>query len=264
MAWIGKMAGALLGYAVARWPGAAVGLLLGHQFDRGIGMRPAAVSGAAAADRQRVFFETTFLVMGHLAKVDGRVTELEIGAARVVMQRMRLDERQTRLAMELFNAGKRPDWPVQQQIERLRQYCGRHPELLRLFLEVQVDLVLAKGAVSPAERELLGRIADVLGVNRVVLTHLETMLRWRRGQAAGGTAAPSRETKLTEAYATLGVDARASDREVKTAYRRLMNQHHPDKQAARGLPESMREIAAERTREIRAAYDLVKQVRGMR
>ena len=62
----------------------------------------------------------------------------------------------------------------------------------------------------------------------------------------------------------LGVESTVSDREVKTAYRRLMIQHHPDKQAARGLPDSMLEIAKERTSEIRAAYDAVKAHRGFR
>ena len=70
--------------------------------------------------------------------------------------------------------------------------------------------------------------------------------------------------RWSEAYGVLGVAPTASDRDVKTAYRRLMNQHHPDKQAARGLPDSMMEIAKERTSEIRAAYEVVKSHRGFR
>jgi DnaJ like chaperone protein len=37
-----------------------------------------------------------------------------------------------------------------------------------------------------------------------------------------------------------------------------MSRNHPDKLAARGLPESMRQIAEERSREINTAYDLIK------
>jgi len=36
-----------------------------------------------------------------------------------------------------------------------------------------------------------------------------------------------------------------------------MSKHHPDKLAAHGMPESMRSVAEERTREIRRAYDLI-------
>lgn len=264
MAWIGKVTGGLLGYAAARLFGAVVGVILGHQFDRGMtGPAPGREARRAApGERQRVFFETTFLVMGHLAKVDGRVSEAEIGAARAVMQRMRLDERQTRLAMALFNAGKQAGFPVEQQVERLGRYCAGQPELLRTFLEIQLDLALVKGAVSPAERDLLGRVADRLRISRLALVQLEALMRARR--AAGPDPAQARQAALEDAYAVLGVARTASDREVKTAYRRLMNQHHPDKQAARGLPESMLEMAKERTREILAAYESIKAERGLK
>jgi DnaJ like chaperone protein len=265
MAWIGKVAGGVIGFVMAKFPGALVGVILGHQFDRGMVKGPVRTRrrSASAAERQHVFFETTFLVMGHLAKTDGRVSETEIGAAREVMRRMRLDENGTRLAMQLFNAGKQPEFSVDAQVARLRRYCASHPQLLRTFLEIQLDLALAKGAMNPAERELLTRIAAGVGVSRIELAHLEALLRARRrfGEKPAGIA---RETALEHAYRVLGVEPTASDGDVKTAYRRLMNQHHPDKQVARGLPDAMLEIAKERTSEIRAAYEAVKAHRGMR
>jgi DnaJ like chaperone protein len=265
MAWIGKVVGGVIGFAVAKFPGALVGAILGHQFDRGMVRGPVRTRrrSASAAERQHVFFETTFLVMGHLAKTDGRVSEAEIGAAREVMRRMRLDENRTRLAMQLFNAGKQPDFSVDAQVERLRRYCASHPQLLRTFLEIQLDLALAKGTMQPAERELLTRIAAAVGVSRIELAHLEALLRARR-RLSEKPAGAARETALENAYRVLGVEPTASDGDVKTAYRRLMNQHHPDKQVARGLPDAMLEIAKERTSEIRAAYEAVKAHRGMR
>lgn len=268
MAWIGKLAGGVLGYLAARLPGAAVGVILGHQFDRGL--RGRAPPPSNAAERQRVFFEATFAIMGHLAKADGRVSEAEITAARGVMQRMRLDERQRQLAIQFFNAGKDPSYPLDAQVARLRRHCGSEPQLLRLFLEIQVEMALIGDEISAAERLLLGRVAAGLGFGALALAQIEALLRLRRGQGeaggragAGGAHATPRDT-LAQAYEVLGVQPSASDREVKTAYRRLMNQYHPDKQAAHGLPESMREIAEERTREIRAAYEAVRELRGFR
>jgi DnaJ like chaperone protein len=43
-----------------------------------------------------------------------------------------------------------------------------------------------------------------------------------------------------------------------------MNQNHPDKLVAKGLPESMMKIAEEKTRQIRAAYELLREARGMK
>jgi DnaJ like chaperone protein len=268
MNWIGKLAGALLGYIATRSVlGALIGAVLGHQFDRGMAAprqrrRSGRPGHAPSVDRQRLFFESTFLVMGHLTKLDGRVSEAEIDAARDVMRRMHLGERETRLAMDLFGAGKRADFPVDEQVERLRRHCGSHPELLQTFLEIQVDVALAKGEISPPERELLSRIAARLGMNRLSLARIEALLRARRF-GAGAQAAPS-TASLGDAYRILGVDPQASDAEVKKAYRRLMNQHHPDKQMARGLPESMLELAKERTGEIRAAYERIREHRGFR
>jgi DnaJ like chaperone protein len=86
-----------------------------------------------------------------------------------------------------------------------------------------------------------------------------------RAGAAGPSArgAPPSRDRLEDAYAALGVAADATPAEIKRAYRKLISQNHPDKLAARGLPESMRAVAEERSREINAAYDLVKDARGM-
>ena len=63
--------------------------------------------------------------------------------------------------------------------------------------------------------------------------------------------------------AVLGVDASTSDVEVKKAYRRLLSQHHPDKLVSKGLPDEMMKVAAQKTHEIKQAYELIKQERGL-
>ncbi len=266
MSWIGKLGGGIVGFLAGGPVGAAVGMLLGHQFDRGLGGagRPRVVDFGGSADRQRIFFETTFLVMGHLAKADGRVSEEEIRAARSVMHQMRLNPERVRRAIGLFNQGKEPGFEVDAKIDRLASACRFQPQLIRAFLEIQFHVVLSKPSLSAAERTILWRVAGKLGVSRVELAQLEAVLRAQRHFGpSGGRADTSGKQALSEAYRALGVSEDASDKEVKTAYRRLMNQHHPDKLVAKGLPDEMMEIAKERTREIRAAYDLVKQRRGM-
>ena len=62
-------------------------------------------------------------------------------------------------------------------------------------------------------------------------------------------------------YETLGVDRQASQPELKKAYRRQMNQHHPDKLVSRGMPEEMVKMATEKTQEIKAAYELIVEER---
>src|SRR5580704_14785700 len=92
MKWIGKAAGGVLGGLVLGPIGALLGVLVGHQFDEQqhepLGHEPPPEDLAAIGER---FFRATFRIMGYLAKSDGRVTELEIAAARGVMEELRLN-----------------------------------------------------------------------------------------------------------------------------------------------------------------------------
>lgn len=71
------------------------------------------------------------------------------------------------------------------------------------------------------------------------------------------------EDPLAEAYRVLGLSRTATDAEIKQHYRRLMNQHHPDKMLARGVPSSQLPAAQKRTQAIRAAYDQIRAQREL-
>jgi len=263
--WYGKIVGGILGLIVGGPFGAFIGVLIGHQFDRGLSL--GGWSGGAQyshAARQQAFFETTFWVMGALAKADGRVSEEEIQAARSVMHQMRLRPEDVQRAIELFNAGKQPGANVERQVDEFRRACGGHAQLVQTFLEVQFEIVLAKGSVTSDERAMLWKVARALGVSRAQLAQLEAVLLAQRHFRGRAPNRPQSGLPISDAYKALGIESTATDKEVKTAYRRLMNQHHPDKLVAKGMPESMREGAKERTREIRAAYELIKERRGFK
>jgi DnaJ like chaperone protein len=122
--------------------------------------------------------------------------------------------------------------------------------------------IAADGKVDPAEHRMLVRVALRLGLDEHDVAQLEALLR-AGATGPSGPGAPAPTDRLADAYAALGVSAASSPAEIKRAYRRLISQNHPDKLAARGLPESMRAVAEERSREINAAYDLIKNARGI-
>ena len=43
-----------------------------------------------------------------------------------------------------------------------------------------------------------------------------------------------------------------------------MSEHHPDKLAAKGVPEEMIRMATDKTAEISKAYDMIKDSRGFK
>jgi len=211
---------------------------------------------------QSGFLDSTFAVMGALSKADGVVTRDEIKAAQQIFEMLRLSPEQREQAKDAFNRGKAPGFDLDAEVDRLRGAAGfgRGP-LLRLFLQLQCMAVAADGRVHEAEHAMLVRIARRLGLTERDVAQLEALLRAGAAGPGGAGAVPTR-ARLDDAYTALGLTAKASDAEIKRAYRRLMTENHPDKLAAKGLPESMRRVAEERTREINVAYELVKESRG--
>lgn len=259
MKWWGKLIGGASGYLLGGPLGLLVGAVLGHLFDRGmVRMGGAFTSGIEHAYVQRIFFEATFSVMGHLAKSDGRVSEEEIALARQVMARMGLSEKSRLEAIGLFNQGKQADFALDVMMDRLRQACFGRRNLVQMFVEIQLNAAYADGTLNLAERGLLLRICEQLGFTALDFERLDAMIRAELHAAQrGGAKAP-----IEDAYAILSIDPKAGDAEVKRAYRRLMNQHHPDKLVAKGLPAEMMKLAEEKTHEIRAAYERVREERG--
>jgi DnaJ like chaperone protein len=226
---------------------------------------------APVADR---FFCCTFEVMGHVAKADGRVSNQEIQAARAVMADFNLNDAQVAAAIAHFTTGKQTGYDLSHAIMALRSACAGRPDLLRVFLEIQMRAAIAGTDLRGPARPLLTKIAAMLGVGGIEFAHLEAVLRLRhgwagaRGGSGAGSAAGERNdaqsrVRLEQAYEVLEIAATASDEEVAKAYRRQLSRHHPDKLKANGLPESMLEHAKRRTQQIIEAWDLVRERRGL-
>jgi DnaJ like chaperone protein len=256
MAWWGTLLGGALGYMFGGPLGALLGAALGRNFDHGVARQVS--FGPGQQERvQAAFFTATFSVMGHIAKADGQVTHDEIAATETVMSRMQLAPAQRKAAIRLFNEGKAHDFPLDEVLAQFLQECHRRRNLLQVFLEIQIATAMADGKLHAAERRLLFRIGTQLGFDHGSIEQLLHL-------AGQGGATAGRGMSLQEAYAMLGVDSTAGDAEVKKAYRRLMNQHHPDKLIARGLPEEMIQVATEKTQQIKAAYEQIKAARHLR
>lgn len=280
MGWWGTAFGGAVGLAVGGPLGALVGAAIGRGLDRGAA-RVDLFGGATASGRARLkerFFETTFEVMGHLTKADGRVSAPEIAFAESVMDRMELSAALRRAAILCFNQGKAPGFDLMGSLSGLsRAGLGQGP-LLQIFLEVQLGAAHADGEPTAGQREILERIRRALQMPLASYRRLERLILIQKRVPGGFGANPGAGRSggsrsqgasrgraldpLAGAYATLGVEPGASDAEVKQAYRRLMNRHHPDKLASRGMPEEALKLASQKTQEIRRAYEAIARTRA--
>jgi len=251
--------GAVIGAFVGGIPGIIIGGLIGY--GAGVMLQRSVVGGLRVVQSQLI--ESVFAIMGALCKADSVVTRDEINAVEKIFRMFNLQGEQREQAKAAFNRGKQADFDLDAAVDQFALISRGRGPLVQLFLQLQCMAIAADGRIDPAEHAMLVRIARRLGLHEADVSQLEALLR-------AGTAGPSApggrppKDKLADAYTALGVSPGSSPAEIKRAYRRLISQNHPDKLASRGLPESMRAVAEERSREINAAYDLIKEARNIK
>jgi len=275
--WLGKIIGALLGFAVGNVFGLLLGGFIGHLFDQSLSQFRPALSAQERAQAEALFFETVFKLMGYVAKADGRISEEEVAQAEHHMEQMRLHSDNRTAAIAHFKAGAEPDFDLKELATRFNVVADRLPKLRQTILTYVINIALADGRLDPAEEHCLANIAEQMGFSRFAFQHLLAMLRAQASfqhnqhysnyqnqshyQQQGAYQQPSAANELALAYEALGVDEQVSDAVLKKAYRKLMSENHPDKLMGQGVPEEMIKVATERAKNIQTAYDLIKKHR---
>lgn len=261
MFWLGKFLGAIFGFLIGGPFGAVFGLLLGHYFDmsrKGVWfLNP---PPRAHNHTQDVFFRATFTIMGYIAKADGRVSENEIRVATRVMQNMMLTPELRQQAIQYFQMGKHSSFHLDQILSELNNACFHQPNLLNIFLEIQLQAAYADGVLSLKKQRILEHVCYRLGINSSYFFHQQShgyrqQYRQHTDQAY--------VDPLANAYRLLGVTKTTSDVDLKKNYRKLMSQNHPDKLVSKGLPEEMLKVATRKTQEIKEAYETICKARGI-
>ena len=214
---------------------------------------------------QTAFFITTFSAMGRMAKVDGRIHESEINLASKIMEHLKLDTAQKKLAIRLFNDGKQSDFNLDIVLNRFYRHCKHRVSVLQIFIEIQMQTAFADGAMNEKEQTLLQKMCKRLDVSESIFNRIER--RVRKKNLTGQTIPRVKTAKpmsLSKACELLEVSRWASKDDIKKAYRRLMGKYHPDKMIARGAPEDEMEEGTEKVQNIKRAYEIVSKAKKIR
>lgn len=256
--------------------GALLGAAFGHNLDQG-GQKTAEEPDTLGDERVRgVFLASAFQLMGYVAKADGRVSELEIAAARAMMDHLKLNTVQRRAAIDCFTEGKQSSFSADAAIDAFQKACRSRSALTSQLLELLLNIAYADGGPPPVTQTRLAAVAERLGIVRLQFEALHTLFRarhWAQQQSRQTGSDRSHEQRahhrpttavnsLAEAYTVLGLKRDASLDEIKLAYRRLLKRHHPDKLAAKGVSAVELARATEKTRELTAAYERIREARG--
>lgn len=267
----GKLLGGFFGSMLLGPLGLILGLWLGHRFDTAVGGNFNFQDGMLGArsnslEKQRVFFDTAFSVMGHVAKAKGHVTQTDIQVASAYMDQMHLHGEARTQAQKMFTDGKQADFALVEVLQNFVSVMHGERNVLQMFLTIQVQVAFSDGQIEPAEQTLLYTISETLGFSRFELDRLIQMFEGQRHFHQGGQGGQqfSQAEAEADAYKVLGIEESATDKEIKRAYRKLMSQNHPDKLASKGLPQEMMDLAKEKTQDIQKAYEVLRKSRGFK
>lgn len=272
MIW-GKLIGAILGYLVARIPGAIVGFILGYFFDEGLKQHSILSNLFSSKENrhkiQQVFFKATFTIMGHVAKSDGSVSEEEVQNVEAIMRQLHIDSESRTQAIQFFNEGKNNEFNLDDMLNELRTVCKKHKALLQVFIEIQLQAAYLDGVLVDSKRAILIYVSERLGIDRTLFARLNAMHQaedkfreYMRQQYQQKFQKMRSTSTVAEAYKVLAIEPSASDAAIKKAYRKLMSLHHPDKLIAQGLPEEMIKMTTQKTVEIQKAYETIMEDRS--
>lgn len=229
-----------------------------------------------------LFLTVAFEVLGHLSKAKGQVTQDDINIASQFMDRLQLDSEKRKLAQDSFNRGKSANYPLQERLNELYTQYRYRKKVLNIFCEQLIQAAISDGTLHQKEEQILYIVAQSFHIPQAQMAmYIQMMMasyQFQRGQQyqqhnqnrqqggyhQGTYHRQSAQSDIDNAYRILGIDPNADNTTIKRAYRKLMNEHHPDKLVSKGLPKEMLEAAKKRAQEIQAAYDLIKAHKGFK
>lgn len=189
-------------------------------------------------------FSTAVTALGaKLSKADGRSHPIEFSTFSEIFQS---DNGSERNVERLYDLASQTTLGFEGYAKRLAKRYRRCPQLLEDVLDGLFHIAGSDGAVTIDELNYLEQVGDLFGLSPLTFRRLKAT---HLGHDAD------------DPYIVLGVPHDASDEAVHRAWRDLLSDAHPDRAAARGLPEEFIEVAQAKSAAINAAYHSVMRER---
>jgi DnaJ like chaperone protein len=252
MSYWGKVLGGMAGFAMGGPMGLLFGAALGHAADTGslpsFGGRALPFESARIAAllgrREQLFAIGVTVLAAKLAKCDGPVSRKEIDAFKASFK---IPEQNVREIGRIFDEARDSTEGFEGYARQLGEAFSDNRGLLEQVFAGLHQIARADGPVNAAEAAYLAAVARAFGLD------VAASERARQGRAA---AAPD-----ADAYGVLGVARSASNDEIRTRWKNLMRENHPDSLASKGVPPAFIAAASARVARINAAYDVIKRER---
>lgn len=204
------------------------------------------IAGTDGAATERITFTIGVIALSaKMAKADGTVTEDEIGAFREIF---RIPPQERKNVARVYDLAKQDTAGFETYARQIAKLFDDRQVVLEDLLGALFYIAKADGVVDDSEMEYLRRVADIFGFDAAQFDCIAAR------HVGEGKADP---------YTVLGIDHTADDAAVKTAWRRLAKEHHPDRLVAMGVPREFVKVAENRLAAVNAAYERIAASRGL-
>lgn len=233
----GKWIGGGLGWAFGGPIGAIIGFAIGSAF----GNSSDSEEYIGATKQQRDFNVSLLVLSAAVMKADGSIKKSELDFVKQFFLKNFGQERAEKYILMLREILKQDIqiYEVSQQVGRYMDYSSKLQLIHYLF-----GIASADGTTHESEVDVISVIAKYMGISSADFQSIKAMF----------------VQQVDSAYKILGIDANATDDEVKKAYREMAKKYHPDKVAYLG--EDVRKSAEQKLQEVNDAYDKIKKQRG--
>lgn len=204
--------------------------------------------GKPTPPEKSVAFAIAVVALGaKMAKADGLVTRDEVDAFKEVFF---IPPGEEKNAARVFDLAREDAAGFEGYAKRIRAMFKGDEDRATLedILDGLFHIAGADGRYDPRELDFLVRVSEIFEISQTCFDRL----RARHDPALHG-----------DPYMLLGLTRSASMDEVKTAWRALVRETHPDRMMARGVPEEAVKLATERLRALNNAYERIKAERAV-
>ncbi|MEO0982824.1 MAG: molecular chaperone DjiA [Pseudomonadota bacterium] len=216
------------------------------EFDGDEDIEPLDGDHECAPDPNDVGFTAAVVGLGaKLAKADGTVTDDEI---QVFTRVFRASPEDADAVRRVFNLARQTVRGYEGYARRIGKRYANRPCLLEGVLDGLFQIAGADGVVTHDELIFLETVSNAFGFEPAT---------FRRIKASHLGPDPE------DPYVVLGVAHDAPFGDIRTAYRRLMADNHPDRVVIRGAPREFEDAAHEKAAMITSAYARIRAERGM-
>jgi DnaJ like chaperone protein len=237
------------GSSYAKWIGGGLGWAFGGPIGGILGFVFGSMVGGMSSGKyeygktQGGDFNISLLILtAAVMKVDGTVKRSELDFAKRFFATQFGSDKSAEY-VRLLGEILKQNIDVPAVTQQIRQYMDYSSKLL--LLQYLFGVALADGKYHPSEVDLIQSISGYLGVDRKEFDSIKAMFI----------------KEADSAYKILEIDPSSSNEDVKKAYREMAKKYHPDK--VNHLGEEVKKAAEEKFTKLNAAYETVKQERGM-